>query len=190
MLQLFPTTAPLMSMCIDILGGLICTQRQNEYLFVITDIYTKLTNKYPMKVFSATEVANNFLNAWAFNYCPPEKRVVENAGCFMSKFFQNVCRIMKIENTYSTKYHTETNWNVERSNRTIFPTLHAYVAGYHRDWDLYVDALKFAYNCQPRKFTCVAPFQRLLSKPPEPITIKQMPATTEPQGDFKRNWKH
>ena len=189
-LQLFPATEPLTSVCIDILGEFIKTQRRNEYLLVITDRYSKLTKTVPMKGISAAEVARHFVNSWVFNYGPPTELVADNGGCFTSKFFIDVCRIMSIKNNFTTTYHPQSNGQVERYNRTILAALRTYVADHPRDWDLYTDALTYAYNCQPHTSTSIAPFDLVLSKPPGPLALKPMPTNEEPQGDFKKKWKH
>ena len=97
---------------------------------------------------------------------------------------------MSIENNFTTTYHPQTNGQVERYNRTILAALRTYVADHPRDWDLYTDALTYAYNCQPHTSTSVAPFELVLSKPPGPLALKPMPTTEEPRGDFKQKWKH
>ena len=142
-----------------------------------------------MKGISASEVARCFTNAWVFNYGPPTELVSDNGGCFTSKFFIDICRIMSIKNNFTTTYHPQANGQVERYNRTILAALRTYVADHPRDWDLYTDALTFAYNCQPHSSTDVAPFDLVLSKPPGPLALKPMPREDK-HPDFKRKWKH
>ena len=55
---------------------------------------------------------------------------------------------------------------------------------------MYTDALTYAYNCLPHSSTDAAPFDLILSKPPGPLALKQIPTKEEPQDDFKREWKH
>ena len=188
-LQLFPATEPLTSVCIDILGPFIRTARRKEYLLVITDRFSEMKKTVPLKGVSAAEVAKAFVNTWVFNYGPPVELVSDNGTCFTSKYFQDVCRIMSIQNNFTTTYHPQTNGQVERYNRTILAALRTYVADHPRDWDLYTDALTYAYNCQPHTSTSIAPFELVLSKPPEPLALKPLPKE-EPRGDFKKQWKH
>ena len=172
-LQLFPATAPLESVAIDVLGELIRTQRGNEYLLVITDRFTKLTKTVPMKGISAAEVARHFVNEWVFNYGPPKELLADNGGCFTAKFFQSVCKILNVHNQFTTTYHPQTNGQTERFNRTIKAMIRSYLADHPRDWDLYTGALTFAYNCQPHSTTALAPFELVLSRPPPPLAIEQ-----------------
>lgn len=62
-LQLFPATAPLTSVCIDILREPTMTQRRNQYLFVITDRLIKMTKTVLMKGLYVAEMAGPFMNA-------------------------------------------------------------------------------------------------------------------------------
>lgn len=81
-------------------------------------------------------------------------------------------------------------WQVERYNLIILATLCTYVVDSHRNLDLYTDALTLEDNFQPDTSIAVAPFNVVLSKPPGLLKIKPMKKTSEPQGDFKRKWKH
>lgn len=116
------------SVCIYILSEFIRTQRKNEYLLVITDRYTKLTKTVLMNAVTAAEVVKDFITTWLFNYGPPEELIADNGDFFTSKFFQYVCKIMKIENNFNTNYRPQTNGNVERYNHTILAALRTYVA--------------------------------------------------------------
>lgn len=90
------------------------------------------------------------------------------------KFFIDICKIMPIQNKYTTKHHPQSNRQVERNNSTILATLLTYDAGYPRDWHLYTDALTYAYNFHPHTFTYVAPFDLMISKQPLPIAVTPM----------------
>lgn len=103
--QLFPATAPSASVCFNILVECIKIQRRNGYLLVITDRVSKTTETVPMKALSAVEVASDFMKAWAFNSRPPEELIANNDGCFTSKFFIDVCKIISIKNNFTTRYH-------------------------------------------------------------------------------------
>ena len=142
-----------------------------------------------MKGISAAEVARHFVRSWVFNYGPPEDLIADNGGCFTSKYFQDVCRIMNVHNSFTTTYHPQTNGQVERYNRTILAALRTYVADHPRDWDLYTDALKYAYNCLPHTSTSSPPFDLVLSKPPGPIAIEPVPSKVTRPKAFKEKWK-
>lgn len=53
----------------------IKTQRRNQYLLVITDLFSTLTKKVPMKGPSVAEGVGQFMNALVLNYGPPEELI-------------------------------------------------------------------------------------------------------------------
>ena len=186
-LQLFPAQAPLESVCIDVLGELIKTSRGHEYLLVITDRFTKLTKTVPLKGISAAEVAKAFVTHWVFNFGPPIDLLADNGKCFTAKFFQDVCQILNIHNSFTTTYHPQANGQVERFNRTIKTAIRAYLADHPPDWDLYTDALTYAYNCQPHTSTAIAPFELVLSRPPPSLALRTQPIIGRNPTKQKRN---
>lgn len=146
-LQLFPARAPLEFISMDLLGELITTPRKNRWLLVITDRFTKLVCTVPLRRVSAAAVAKAFVHHWVFVYGPPLKVLADNGKQVTARLFQESFQILGIRNLFTTTYHPQTNGQVERFNRTILSALRHYVAEHPKDWDLFTDALTFAYNC-------------------------------------------
>ncbi len=189
-LQLFPPEGPLDSVAIDIFGEIHKTDRGNQYLLMICDRFTKLTKSVPLKGVSAAEVATAFVNEWVFNYGPPKSLLADNGKCFTSKFFQSVCKILNVENQFTTTYHPQANGQVERFNRTLKAAIKAYLEEHPNDWDLYTRALTYAYNCQPHSATAIAPFELVLARPPPSLAYNTQPrfAADNPK-DFGTRWR-
>ena len=191
-LKLFPAKAPLDQIAIDILGELIQTPRGNKYLLVMTDRYTKLTKVVALRGITAEIVAEAFVKHWILNYGAPQHVLSDNGPQFTARFFRETCRILGANNWYTTTYHPRTNGQVERYNSTIVRALRHYISDHPREWDLYVDALTYAYNCQPHSSTKIAPFELVLSNPPGPTVLDftAMPKkTTQSKRDFRAQWQ-
>ena len=124
-----------------------------------------------------------------FNYGPPKDLLSDNGGCFTAKFFQDVCQILNVHNSFTTTYHAQANGQVERYNRTIKAAIRSYLADHPKDWDLYSSALTFAYNCQPHSSTALAPFELVLSRPPPPLAIRAQPAPARTPRETRDTWK-
>lgn len=60
-MTLFPRSAPLEFVSIDIFGQLLTTKRANRYLFVVSDRYSKLYRTFPLKRISAVQIALAFV---------------------------------------------------------------------------------------------------------------------------------
>ena len=70
-MKLFPATAPLDSVAIDILGPLPKSSRGFIFMLVISDRFTKLTQVVPLKRITAYDVAVAFVEHWVFKYAAP-----------------------------------------------------------------------------------------------------------------------
>ena len=143
-LQLFPAQNPLESVALGIFGKLLKTSRGNQYLLVISDRFTKLTRVVPLKSTKAAEIARTFVNEWVFSYGPPKELLSDNAQYFSSKFFQSVCKILNVENQFTTTYHPQANGQVERYNRTLKSVIKSYLDDHPLDWDFYKPTLTYA----------------------------------------------
>ena len=52
-MKLFPATAPLESMAMDLLGPLQKSKAENRFILVMTDLFTKLTQVVPLRRITA-----------------------------------------------------------------------------------------------------------------------------------------
>ena len=182
-LKLFPATRPLESVAIDILGPLTKTKSGKRFLLVITDRFTKLTQVVALRTINAYHVAVAFCEAWIFKYGPPKTLLSDNGKQFTSKFFQSVCRLLGLSNIFTSAYHPQTNGQTERYNRTVLAMIRNFVNDNQDDWDRYVTALTYSYNCHVHRSTKTTPFDLVPSRPPPEFslthrTTRQRPKTT------------
>ena len=79
---------------------------------------------------------------------------------------------------------------MERFNRTILASLRHYVAEHPKDWDLFSDALTYAYNTQAHESTSVAPFELVLSRPPAPLAFEATPSmdAVSDEAQYHKKW--
>ena len=143
------------------------------YLLVITDRFSKLTRVVPLKSITAYQVAKAFVTHWVVCYGAPAHLLSDNGSQFTSKLFLHVCSELKIRNAFTTTYHPQTNGQAERFNRTILTGLRAFVSEHPRSWPQYAELLAYAYNTQSHPSLGVAPFQLVLSNPPQPLTMRR-----------------
>lgn len=181
-MQLFPATKPLENVAIDILGPLPKSKRGYLFILVITDRFTKLTQIVPLRRITAYDVAVAFTEHWVFKYGPPKTLLSDNGSQFVAHFFQRVCRILHVENSFTTTYHPQTNGQAERFNRTLLAMLRCYVEDHPGEWCTYAPAVCFAYNMSVHRSTGTTPFELVLSRPPPEFTLdhnaQRLAATT------------
>ena len=190
-LRLFPASSPLEFVAIDLLGELIKTPRGNRFLLVISDRFSKLVRTVPMKTITAEAVAKAFVTHWVMAYGPPVWLLSDNGKQFTSRFFQHVCRILGVENLFTTTYHPQTNGQVERYNRTLLSAIRTYVSDHPKDWDLFTDVITYSYNTQVHRVTSCTPFELVLSRPPSSLVLAPEPGGTigEAPKSYLQRWK-
>ena len=177
-LKLFPPTRPLEFVAIDILGPLARTTQGNRFLLVISDRFSKLTKTVPLKRITAYTIARAFCDQWVFVYGAPVYLLSDNGRQFTAKFFQEVCTKMGIRNLFTTTYHPQTNGQVERFNRTILAGLRRFASEDQKHWDVFSNAVTFAYNTQVHSSTGCSPFELVLSRPPGPLAMQAIASST------------
>jgi transposase InsO family protein len=119
----------------DILCPLTKKEHRNRFLLVISDRFSKLTRTVPLRTITALVVAKAFCDAWVFSYRHPRYLLTDNGTQFNAKFFLAVFREIGIDKIFTTAYHSQTNGQVERFNRTIINPLRGYVERRQGDWD-------------------------------------------------------
>ena len=115
---------PLQRVSMDILGPLPETKRQNRYILVIGDYFTKWMEALPMSNMEAQTVARLFVNHFVTRFGSPEYLHTDQGRNFESTLVKEVCMILGIEKTRTTPYHPQ---SVERFNRTLL----RHVVKYH-----------------------------------------------------------
>ena len=178
-MKLFPTTGPLAFLAMDLLGPLPRTHQGNEYVFVITDRFTKLCRSVHLRNTKAVTVATVFLDLWVYGYGAPSYVLTDNGPQFAAKLFEAVCIMICIKHVITTAYHPQTNGQVERFDKTLAAKIRHYVAEHQKDWDEFVQPLTYAYDMQVHRSTGTTPFELVLSRHPSGIL-------TESVGSFRK----
>jgi len=173
-LKTFPPTGPLTDLCMDLLGPVPRTAAGNEHLLVIVDRFSKMTRAIPLQRIDAETIAAAFLDNWVADYGPPATVSSENGPQFRSSFFEGVCSLLEISNRYSTTYHTQTNGQVDRYNRTIVGQLRTHLEDHQDRWDELVSMLTLAFNSRPQQNTGVAPLELVSLERVRSLYVKRM----------------
>ena len=163
------------SLLSSICSVLIRTRRGNKFLLVITDRFSKLVRTIPLRRITAMEIAKAFTHQWVFFYGPPLTLLSDNGPQFAAKLFIDICRIIGTKNRFTTTYHPQCNGQVERFNRTIINALRHCIADRPKEWDLFTDALTFAYNTQVHSTTGLSPFELVLPRRPPTLSLQAEP---------------
>lgn len=84
-MQCFPATELLQRLVIDLRAPLTRTNKENGFILMISDRFTKLTNEVTLRGVNSYTVAVDFTSHWIYYYGPPESVI------------------------YTSTYHSQTN---------------------------------------------------------------------------------
>jgi transposase InsO family protein len=165
-LQLFPPSAPMEFIAIDLLGPLTLTAWGNRFLLVVTDRFYKLTRAYPLASTTAEVVAKVFFDGCVSAvYGVPCILLTDIGTQFVEKFFQTFCKILGIKQVFTSAYRPSTNGQTERFNRIVADFVGAYVSEHQKDWGELAAIATYAYNIKAHLATGFTPFELVTSVP-------------------------
>ena len=141
-----PVPAFLDTVIIDCLGPFPRSKNGNVYLTVVTDQMSRYTIAWPSRDIKGKTIAKKFWEKVVCIYGCPRRILSDNGACFVSEFFQNLCRMYNIKNVYSPSYYPKAQGETERMNRTILGQLRTLVSKKQTDWDEHIPALVFSIN--------------------------------------------
>ena len=98
------------------------------------------------------------LDVWIASYDIPDSILSDNGPQFGSVLYQGVMNLFGVDVNFATPYHSQTNGQVERFNKTLVRQLRHYVQEHVVTWSRYVSLLVTAYNSQVRGSTGQVPF--------------------------------
>ena len=162
-MQIETAGKPLQRVSMDILGPLPETKRQNRYILVIGDYFTKWMEALPMSNMEAQTVARLFVNHFVTRFGSPEYLHTDQGRNFESTLVKEVCKILGIEKTRTTPYHPQSNGMVERFNRTLLNMLST-ISQEEEDWDRNLPLVMYAYRTSIHETTGATPFSLMFGR--------------------------
>ena len=173
--------SPLERIHIDILGPLIETPRENRYVMVLVDLFSKWVKCYALSNQTAERVVrilvSEFIGRFGF---PLELHRVDQGRNFESRMFKEVCDMLKIVKTRTTPYRPSANGQVGRMNRTILQILRCFIQGQQEDWDLHLATVGMAIRSTVYRQTGFTPnFLMLWREVLHPIDLMLNPGGEE-----------
>jgi hypothetical protein len=169
-----PPDGPFQLIGIDFCGPLKRTPRDNQYVLVITDYFTRHISAIALPNCTADTTAATLFNEYFCKYGIPSVMISDRGSHFHNQLMTNMRLLIGYNHIYSTPYHPQTNGVVERFNGTFIPQISKLQDSEHNNWDEYLQAVVFAYNSGVHKTTNYSPYELLYGRPPRlPIHAKQ-----------------
>ena len=159
-----PVGAPLDSIALDIVGPLPATERNNIYILVVSDYFTKWVEAYALPDQTAYSVAEVLFNEFISRLGVPRQIHCDQGRNFESQLFAELCKLLQISKTRTTPYRPQSDGLVERFNRTLQQMLKTLVNEARDDWDHLLPYVTMAYRATPQDSTGCSPNMLMLGR--------------------------
>jgi transposase InsO family protein len=180
-----PPDGPLTFIGIDYCGPFRVTPRENQYVLVITDHFTRHVTAIALPNCTAETTAQTLFNEYFCKYGIPSVILSDQGSHFRNQLMDNIQKLIGYNHIYSTPYHPQTNGIVERFNSTFVPQISKLQDTQDNNWDEYLQAVVFAYNTGIHKTTRYSPYELLYGRPPRlPIDARPTHFTFNRPNDY------
>ena len=171
-LETIQATYPFEKISWDIMGPLPSTPRGHQYMLLVTDLFTKWVEAFPLVDTTATTLATTLMNEVVCRYGVPAYLHSDQGANLCSTVVQELCRLLGIHRTRTSAYHPEGNGQVERMNRTVENMLAKVIAEDQQNWDLYLPKVLLAYRTSIHEVTGFTPYHLVFGQSPQlPIDV-------------------
>ena len=144
----------------DFIVQLLVTRNGFDAIVVFMDRLTKRVIFCPTNTsVTAPEVVKIFFTNVFRHHGLPKVIISDRDAKFTSHFWKTLFHQLGTKLSMSTAFHSQTDGQTERMNRTLEEILRAYSI-YNQDlWNEYLSATKFAYNNSKQVFTEYTSFE-------------------------------
>lgn len=157
---------PFFRVGLDLLGPFPQSTSGNKWIAVATDYATRYAITRALPTSCATDVADFLLHDVILLHGAPRQLLTDRGRSFLSQVIADILRSCSTQHKLTTAYHPQTNGLTERLNRTITDMLSMYVSADHRDWDVALPYVTFAYNSSRHDTAGYSPFYLLFGREP------------------------
>nr|ABL86690.1 putative pol protein [Philodina roseola] len=161
-----PPEGPFQVIGIDYCGPLKRTPRENRYVLIITDYFTRHIVAVPLPNCSTETTAEALFNEYFCKFGVPGLIISDQGSHFRNELMSSMRTLIGYNHIFSTPYHPQTNGIVGRFNSTFIPQISKLQDSENNNWDEYLQAVVFAYNSGVHKTTNYSPYELLYGRPP------------------------
>ena len=142
----------------DIMGPLPVTNKGNKYILVVTDVFSKWVEAFPLQVTDGFTLTSTLMDEVICRYGVPTQLHSDQGSNLNAEVNQKLCQLLGIQRTRTTAYHPQGNGQVERFNHTVEAMLAKMVGEHHRDWNKHLQNALFAYRTSLHDTTGYSPY--------------------------------
>ena len=158
---------PFKVVALDFITKLPLSSGHDSILTITDQGCTKMTHFVPCnETITAEETARVFLEVIVRRYGLPNKIISDQDPRFSSKFVQELCRTLGIQQNTSSAYHPRTDGQSERNNQWVETYLRFFTTHQQTDWADHLPLAEFAHNNWKNKTMKNTPFFLLMGYHP------------------------
>nr|CAH7768840.1 unnamed protein product [Callosobruchus chinensis] len=158
--------------CRDTIGPFPKTFKGNTYAVTVQCELTKYVIIVPVPNKEAITVARAFVENLILIFGKVKEIRSDMGTDYKNELLEQVCKLLKINQKFSTAYHHESIVGCERNHRVLNEFVRMYVNDTHTDWDKWVQFYSFCYNTTPGTYHDYTPFELVFGRQNDlPITL-------------------
>ncbi|KAK0637673.1 Transposon Tf2-12 polyprotein [Lasiodiplodia hormozganensis] len=130
-----------------------------DAVLVVVDRFSKMRHFIPCETgTSAAQLARLFKDhIWKLHGLP-ESIISDRGAQFVSKFWKELCKLLRIDVKLSTAYHPETDGQSENSNQSMETYLRQFTNYHQDDWVSWLSSAEYSANANTSAASTVSPF--------------------------------
>lgn len=149
---------------LDLVGPLETDNDNNSYILTLQCELTKYVEAYPLLTKKSEEVARSFVNNFILRYGVPREIATDRGKEFLSEVFQEVCKMLNINQLNSTAYHHQSIGALEVTHKNLNAFLRIQTENHPEMWSKWLSFWSFAYNTTVHTETQFTPFELVFGK--------------------------
>jgi transposase InsO family protein len=162
-----PTDIPYSVISMDFCGPFIESPRENKFVLVISDLFTRHVTAIATPNNTAETTAMVLYREIFCKYGVCSTLITDQGTHFNNHLMGALTHLFGYNHIYSTAYHPQTNAVTERFNASLKVQISKLEDKHHNNWDDYIDSVVFAYNTSKHKTTQFSPFELLFGRSPQ-----------------------
>ncbi|XP_077125510.1 uncharacterized protein LOC143782200 [Ranitomeya variabilis] len=135
-----------------------------EYVLVCVDMFSGWPEAYPVRKASAKTTAIKIAHELIPRYGMPEVIESDRGTHFTGEIFQNVMKMLGVENQFHTPYHPQSSGKVERLNGTIKLKIQKAMAETGKPWTECLPLALYSIRNAPRGKAKLSPHEILFGR--------------------------